>query len=109
MPTSFLIASYALRLMPFSRRRLYCSAHCSKHCTNRNNMPIPALSSFVLAALLCVGSMALSSCAKDCYDQHLFDQCQLIDCTSDCQYVTGCDGNTYCNECVANCNGIAVE
>lgn len=29
-------------------------------------------------------------------------------CTQDCPGVCGCDGKTYCNECIANSQGIAV-
>ena len=29
-------------------------------------------------------------------------------CTADCIGVLGCDGKTYCNECVARRNGIKI-
>jgi len=53
--------------------------------------------------------IGLVSCKKDCYDKELQEQYQVIDCTADCPGVTGCDGNFYCNECIANSNGIRVE
>lgn len=62
--------------------------------------------------IICASLMALigfSACNKDCYDAELANAFATIDCTADCPGVTGCDGNTYCNECLANQNGIRVE
>ncbi|MBI1288038.1 MAG: hypothetical protein GC178_10740 [Flavobacteriales bacterium] len=60
--------------------------------------------------ILLFASMAtLSSCKKDCYDKALEEQFYTIDCTADCPGVVGCDGKTYCNECIANSHGIRVE
>lgn len=61
-----------------------------------------------LAMVLGLG-LCLSSCSKDCYDKELEEQFYTIDCTADCPGVTGCDGKTYCNECMANSQGIRVE
>lgn len=49
------------------------------------------------------------SCKKDCFDQELYNAYQAVDCTADCPGVTGCDGQTYCNECVAAQHGIRVD
>jgi hypothetical protein len=52
---------------------------------------------------------AATGCAKDgCYSQKLYNQHKNDICTHDCPGVTGCDGKTYCNECEANKQGIAV-
>ncbi len=59
---------------------------------------------FILAIAL-----GLASCKKDCFDQALYDAHHGQICTADCPGVTGCDGKFYCNECVANSEGIAVE
>jgi len=61
-----------------------------------------------LLMLLAVG-LSTTSCKKDCYDKALADSFATIDCTADCPGVTGCDGKTYCNECIANQQGIRVE
>jgi hypothetical protein len=63
---------------------------------------------FIAFATLIIIASA-TSCNKDCFDQGLQDQFQTIDCTADCPGVTGCDGNFYCNECIANQQGIRVE
>lgn len=51
------------------------------------------------------------SCTKNnaCFDQDLYNVHKNDNCTTDCPGVKGCDGKTYCNECVANRNGIKVE
>lgn len=63
---------------------------------------------FFLALTLTIG-VSFTSCKKDCYDKELEEQFYTIDCTADCPGVTGCDGKTYCNECIANSQGIRVE
>ncbi len=52
-----------------------------------------------------------ASCDKNdgCYDKALYQLNKDNICTMDCPGVTGCDGKTYCNECVANSQGISVE
>jgi hypothetical protein len=67
----------------------------------RTNLP-----SLLLCALL---SIAAISCSDDCYDQALADSMATVDCTADCPGVTACNGDTYCNECLANQAGYAVE
>ncbi len=51
-------------------------------------------------------ALVLSSCGKEssCYDPAL----KAVDrvCTMDCPSVCGCDGKTYCNDCIAKQNGI---
>jgi hypothetical protein len=53
--------------------------------------------------------MAAISCSDDCYDQALADSMATVDCIADCPGVTACNGDTYCNECLANQAGYAVE
>lgn len=54
--------------------------------------------------------LSFSSCKKDlpssCYDQAYHNEHRNDICTADCPGVTGCDGKTYCNECVMHTNGI---
>lgn len=42
-----------------------------------------------------------------CYDAQMEKEHSGI-CLQDCPGVCGCDGNTYCNECIANSKGIRV-
>jgi len=63
---------------------------------------------YAILLLMCT-SLTFASCKKDCYDRELEEQYYVIDCTADCPGVTGCDGKTYCNECIANSHGIRVE
>ncbi|MCF8256229.1 MAG: hypothetical protein K9J06_01660 [Flavobacteriales bacterium] len=62
-----------------------------------------------ILGLLILAASALPSCTEDCYDKALEEAFYTIDCTADCPGVVGCDGNTYCNECMANSQGIRVE
>lgn len=62
-----------------------------------------------LSLLVLTLGLLLGSCKKDCYDKALEEQFYTIDCTADCPGVVGCDGKTYCNECIANSHGIRVE
>jgi hypothetical protein len=52
-----------------------------------------------------------SSCKKEhcCFDEELFEKHKNDYCPMDCPGVTGCDGKTYCNECVAATKGIRVN
>ena len=43
-----------------------------------------------------------------CFDQKLYDQHKSDACPEHCPGVKGCDGETYCNECIANSKGIRV-
>lgn len=55
---------------------------------------------------------ALNSCTKDrsnCYDAALEAEYKDRACTMDCPGVTGCDGKTYCNACIAATNGIRIQ
>jgi hypothetical protein len=50
-----------------------------------------------------------SSCNKDCYNPNLEAEYENKLCPTDCPGVIGCDGKEYCNECMANKMGVAVE
>lgn len=53
-------------------------------------------------------TLCLFSCKeKNCYDAEMEANHPGF-CTQDCPGVCGCDGKTYCNECIANSKGIAV-
>ncbi len=52
--------------------------------------------------------IATSCGKKSCHDQAMEDAHATALCTQDCPEVCGCDGNTYCNECIANSQGIKV-
>ena len=62
-----------------------------------------------LVVLLMMG--AFPACRKHpaCWDEALYNEHKNDVCTADCPGVRGCDGKTYCNECVANREGIRVE
>jgi hypothetical protein len=66
-----------------------------------------------IASTFLVIALSLISCKKEkeaeCYDAALKQHFQKISCTQDCPGVMGCDGNQYCNECIANSNGIRVQ
>lgn len=62
----------------------------------------------IMAAMI-VGAVNFSSCRKSCYDRALHETHKNDFCTADCPGVTGCDGQFYCNECIANKNGIRVQ
>jgi hypothetical protein len=56
--------------------------------------------------------LIVSSCSKSsegCYDKQLEREYKDKVCTMDCPGVTGCDGKEYCNECIANQQGIRVD
>lgn len=74
-------------------------------------MNVIAIMKRVVLFLVIAG--ATVSCKKnkeaECYDPALKQHFEKIDCTQDCPGVTGCDGKTYCNECIANSQGIRVQ
>ena len=49
----------------------------------------------------------LSCSDDDCFDRALMESHSGI-CPADCPGVCGCDGETYCNACIANSAGIRV-
>ena len=61
--------------------------------------------------LLTVLTALTNSCNKDkgCYDEALYQQHKNDICTTDCPGVVGCDGKTYCNECIARTEGIRLR
>jgi hypothetical protein len=54
---------------------------------------------------------SINACKKssNCYDAALEAEFKDKGCLLDCPGVTGCDGKTYCNECLANSAGIRVK
>ncbi len=64
----------------------------------------------LLFTIVLIGVL-ISSCKKEssCYDEKLYEEYKNRVCTMDCPGVVGCDGNTYCNECIANQHGIRVK
>lgn len=55
--------------------------------------------------------LILTSCDKSkhaCYDRKLENKKGGWICLQDCPGVTGCDGQFYCNECIANSHGITI-
>lgn len=63
------------------------------------------------AFLFTILTALTTSCNKDkgCYDEALYQQHKDDFCTMDCPGVVGCDGKTYCNECIARTKGIRVK
>jgi hypothetical protein len=65
------------------------------------------------ACLVLLMAFVLVSCKKnkeaDCYDPALKQHFEKIACLQDCPGVVGCDGKQYCNECIANSQGIRVK
>ncbi|MCH2233154.1 MAG: hypothetical protein MK078_02790 [Crocinitomicaceae bacterium] len=61
-----------------------------------------------IVALVGLGFMA---CAKSesCYDPDLKERYKDIFCTTDCPGFKACNGETYCNECVAATHGFGPE
>lgn len=66
---------------------------------------------FMLKCLLVILSLTINSCNKNsnCYDAALEKEYVNKSCTKDCPGIVGCDGKTYCNECIANKSGIRKE
>lgn len=66
---------------------------------------------FVAIIFMFFLSFSISSCQKptSCYDEKLYQEHKDDLCPMDCPGVIGCDGNTYCNACIANTQGIKVK
>ncbi|MBK7944114.1 MAG: hypothetical protein IPJ85_01860 [Flavobacteriales bacterium] len=62
---------------------------------------LPLLLALVLTAAAC------GKCG-DCPDPNLRAKHKNDFCTEDCPGVCGCDGRTYCNECMARREGVRV-
>jgi len=79
----------------------------------KNNIKIN--NSMRVLALLCIIALGIagttSSCGKfaPCFDKDLYEANKDKACQMDCPGVTGCDGKKYCNECIANQQGIRVK
>ena len=66
----------------------------------------------LIILFLTVLSLTTVSCKKgkpSCYSELLYQQHKNDACTMDCPGVTGCDGQTYCNECEAHRHGIKLK
>jgi len=57
--------------------------------------------------LLTMTWIACDNKQTNCYDAEMEQNHSGI-CPQDCPGVCGCDGKTYCNECIANSAGISV-
>ena len=62
----------------------------------------------LIFGLLAVGFISCNK-KKECYDAELAEAYTVIDCTADCPGFKACNGETYCNECVAATNGFGPE
>ncbi len=62
----------------------------------------------IFTLLLALTWIACDDKTTNCYDAEMEQNHPGI-CPQDCPGVCGCDGETYCNECIANSSGIAVE
>jgi hypothetical protein len=65
----------------------------------------------VLVFSFTVLSGVVISCKKEteCFDAELYQKHKDDICLQDCPGVVGCDGKTYCNECIARTKGIRVK
>lgn len=65
----------------------------------------------MMTLLLAAVVVLTTSCdkKKGCYDEALYREHKDDFCTMDCPGVVGCDGETYCNECIARTKGIRVK
>ena len=65
----------------------------------------------ITAFLFAILTALATSCNKDksCYDEALYQKHKNDICTMDCPGVVGCDGKTYCNECIARTKGISIK
>ena len=64
----------------------------------------------IVLILICFLLMTSATCNNkevSCYDAEMEQNHSGI-CQQDCPGVCGCDGKTYCNECIANSKGISV-
>jgi len=61
----------------------------------------------LFTVLLTMTWIACNNGGTNCYDAEM-EQNHSGVCTQDCPGVCGCDGETYCNECIANSVGISV-
>ena len=63
----------------------------------------------LLIIILLLGIALCQSCKTasiTCFDEKLFNKHKNDACPEHCPGVKGCDGKTYCNECIANSKGI---
>ncbi|RYD97649.1 MAG: hypothetical protein EOP54_10220 [Sphingobacteriales bacterium] len=76
------------------------------------------MKSLKTVAAFCLGiilvALTFTACNKGwlgrgCFDKALYEAYKDKACTMDCPGVTGCDGKTYCNACIAATKGIRVK
>lgn len=62
-----------------------------------------------LTFIFLLTALSFTNCNKvGCYDREMEANHSGF-CPQDCPQVCGCDGKTYCNECIANSHGIEVD
>lgn len=61
---------------------------------------------FITTLLLLCFVACKKTLPSSCYDKSYHESHKNDICTLDCPGVTGCDGKTYCNECIMHTNGI---
>lgn len=61
----------------------------------------------VLIIFTLLTALSCESAEESCYDAQMEANHPGI-CKQDCPEVCGCDGKTYCNECIANSKGIRI-
>jgi hypothetical protein len=64
-----------------------------------------ALKKGILIMVLALAGFACNK-SSSCYDAELAKANETVLCTQDCPGFKGCDGNNYCNECIAAGHGI---
>jgi len=68
--------------------------------------------SYLLCLLALFATLIAASCktttTTGCFDKQLLEKHKNDACPENCPGVKGCDGKTYCNECMANQQGIRV-
>jgi len=66
------------------------------------------LTSLIIAAIFTLSVFSACKKEKSCFSASLKNTYKDKFCTMDCPGVLGCDGKTYCNECIAAKEGISI-